>query len=186
MRKRLPMYGCCSSRAIRKELLIIFISKQSNARSKRLWPSRHTARKSTSTIYLLLRPMIYAQALLSESYDIVDFSGHADADFLVFATADNQPSEIPTSAVGELIARYASVKCVVLNACEAVKSLTVPISSRTIGMEESIPDKAAIEFSRGFYDALGAGKSIDIAYSEGVSAMKLASYDAGYVRMLKA
>lgn len=126
------------------------------------------------------------RALLSESYDIVHFSGHADADFLVFATADNQPSEIPTSAVAELIARYASVKCVVLNACEAVKSLTVPISSRTIGMEESIPDKAAIEFSRGFYDALGAGKSIDIAYSEGVSAMKLASYDAGYVRMLKA
>ena len=51
-------------------------------------------------------------------------------------------------------------------------------------MEESIPDKAAIEFSRGFYDALAAGKTIDIAYDEGVSAMKLASYDAAYVRML--
>jgi NTP pyrophosphatase (non-canonical NTP hydrolase) len=124
------------------------------------------------------------RALLSEDYDIVHFSGHADQDVLVFETADNQPSEIPTTAVAELIGRYPSVKCVVLNACEAVKSLKVPISSRTIGMEANIPDKAAIEFSRGFYDALGAGKSIDVAYAEGVSAMKLASYDAAYVRML--
>jgi hypothetical protein len=126
------------------------------------------------------------RALLNKSYDIVHFSGHADADFLVFATSDNQPSPTPTSAVAELIARYPSVRCVVLNACEAVKSLTVPISSRTIGMEESIPDKAAIEFSRGFYDALGAGKSIDDSFDEGVSAMKLASFDAAYVRILKA
>ena len=61
----------------------------------------------------------------------------------------------------------------------------MPIASRTIGMDESISDGAAIEFSRGFYDALGAGKTIDIAFDEGVSAMKLASYETEYVRMLK-
>jgi hypothetical protein len=34
--------------------------------------------------------------------------------------------------------------------------------------------------------AVGAGKDIDLAFEEGISAMKLASYDAGYVRLLKA
>ena len=124
--------------------------------------------------------------LLKNSYDILHFSGHADADSLVFATSENQPSPVPTAAIVDLIARYPSVRCVVLNACESVKSLTVAISPRTIGMDESIPDAAAVEFSRGFYDAVGAGKDIDLAFEEGVSAMKLASYDAGYVRLLKA
>jgi hypothetical protein len=52
-------------------------------------------------------------------------------------------------------------------------------------MDETIPDGAAIEFSRGFYDALGAGKGIENAFDEGISAMKLASYETGYVRLLK-
>jgi hypothetical protein len=74
---------------------------------------------------------------------------------------------------------------VVLNGCESVKSLTVSISPRTIGMDKGIPEGAARAFSRGFYDALGAGRSIDIAFDEGVSAMKLESYDTDHIRMLK-
>ena len=124
--------------------------------------------------------------LLARRYDIVHFSGHANSDSLVFATSENQPSSVPTRAIADLIARYSSVQCVVLNACESVKSLTVPISPRTIGMDENISNEAAITFSRGFYDAVGAGKSIDVAFDEGVSAMKLASCDAEYVRILKA
>jgi len=53
-------------------------------------------------------------------------------------------------------------------------------------MEENIPDAAAVEFSRGFYDAVGAGKDIDTAFDEGISAMKLAQYETEYVRLLKA
>jgi NTP pyrophosphatase (non-canonical NTP hydrolase) len=126
------------------------------------------------------------RALLVKNYDIVHFSGHANSDCLVFANNEHEPVEVPTSAVAELIGRYPSVRCVILNACESVKSLKAPISPRTIGMDESIPDDAAVRFSRGFYDAVGAGKSIEVAFEEGVSAMKLASHDADYVRLLSA
>ena len=41
-------------------------------------------------------------------------------------------------------------------------------------MTQEIGDKAAIEFSVGFYDALGAGRSVDFAYRFGCSAIALA------------
>ena len=125
------------------------------------------------------------RALLKKQFQIVHFSGHADSRSLVFADSQHQPVEVPISAVADLVARYPTVKCVVLNACKSVKSLKVPIASRTIGMEKDIPDRAAIEFSRGFYDAIGAGKDIDVAFEEGVSAMKLASFKTSYVNILK-
>ena len=51
------------------------------------------------------------------------------------------------------------VKCVVLNACCSIANLTDPISPITIGMDAAISDEAAVEISRGFYDALANGKS---------------------------
>jgi hypothetical protein len=43
----------------------------------------------------------------------------------------------------------------------------------TVAMEGPIADKSAIEFSRGFYDALGAGLDVPEAYAEGLSCCKL-------------
>jgi hypothetical protein len=40
-------------------------------------------------------------------------------------------------------------------------------------MEKPVGDKAAIEFARGFYDALGAGKATEVAVEEGRSAVAL-------------
>lgn len=40
-------------------------------------------------------------------------------------------------------------------------------------MNQSISDKAAIAFSVGFYQALGAGKSIEQAYDFGVVQIRL-------------
>jgi hypothetical protein len=42
-------------------------------------------------------------------------------------------------------------------------------------MNGPISDKAAIEFSRGFYDAIGAGKDIPFAYEEGCRRVDLAA-----------
>ncbi|MEM8721769.1 MAG: hypothetical protein AAGE84_21135 [Cyanobacteria bacterium P01_G01_bin.39] len=41
-------------------------------------------------------------------------------------------------------------------------------------MNQAIPDKDAIAFSIGFYDGLGAGKSIEVAYQLGCNAINLA------------
>ena len=108
------------------------------------------------------------RSLLSGEFDIIHFSGHADAQSLVFEDEGNEPLEVPIAAVAALVRDYPSVKCVVLNACKSAKALTVPISPVTIGMDDAIPDETAIEFSRGFYDALAAGKDIKRAFSEGI------------------
>jgi len=42
-----------------------------------------------------------------------------------------------------------------------------------IGMNQAIGDKAAIAFAVGFYDALGAGRSIEFAYNFGCTAIQL-------------
>ncbi|MBF2051671.1 MAG: CHAT domain-containing protein [Elainella sp. C42_A2020_010] len=65
--------------------------------------------------------------------------------------------------------------CVVLNSCysEAQAELIVQQIPIVIGMKREIGDRAAIEFSRGFYDALGAGRSIDAAFEFGCNAIDL-------------
>jgi hypothetical protein len=45
-----------------------------------------------------------------------------------------------------------------------------------IGMSQEIGDRAAIEFSVGFYDALGAGHSVEFAYKFGCAAIRLEEY----------
>jgi NTP pyrophosphatase (non-canonical NTP hydrolase) len=124
------------------------------------------------------------RALLENNYDIIHFSGHADETILIFEDEHGKPRDVPISALSELVREYPSVKCVILNACESVKSLSTPISTATIGMDKSIPDDTAIIFSRGFYDALAAGKSIKRAYDEGVYAVKLAGKDSDFIKMV--
>jgi len=64
---------------------------------------------------------------------------------------------------------------VVLNACYS-QSQANAINKHipyVIGMNESIKDQVAIEFAIGFYDAIGAGKSITDAYRFGCNAIQL-------------
>jgi NTP pyrophosphatase (non-canonical NTP hydrolase) len=124
------------------------------------------------------------RSLLSGEFDIIHFSGHADAQSLVFEDEGNEPLEVPIAAVAALVRDYPSVKCVVLNACKSAKALTVPISPVTIGMDDAIPDETAIEFSRGFYDALAAGKDIKRAFNEGIHAVQLAGKQSDFIRMI--
>ena len=58
------------------------------------------------------------------------------------------------------------LKCVVLNACytEVQANAIAQHIEYVIGMKQGIEDSVAIEFAVAFYDALGAGKSIDFAY----------------------
>jgi hypothetical protein len=45
-------------------------------------------------------------------------------------------------------------------------------------------DESAANFSRGFYDALSAGKSYEKAFEEGVSAVKLKGGAADKIKLL--
>jgi hypothetical protein len=51
-------------------------------------------------------------------------------------------------------------------------------------MSDDIEDESAAHFSRGFYDALSAGKSYEEAFEEGISAVKLKGGAADKIKLL--
>jgi len=125
------------------------------------------------------------RALLSKEYEIIHFAGHANSESIVLEARNGASSTVRLSALIELLGRYRSVRCVVLNACESLASLTVPIAPFTIGMEESVDDQAAIEFAVGFYDAVARGRDIEFAVAEGKDAARLKGLDVPTVKLLK-
>jgi hypothetical protein len=68
------------------------------------------------------------------------------------------------------------VECVVLNACycEAQAKAIARHISFVIGINQAIGDKAALKFAVGFYDALGAGESVERAYKFGCVNLRMA------------
>jgi NTP pyrophosphatase (non-canonical NTP hydrolase) len=116
-------------------------------------------------------------ALLKQSYDIVHFAGHASAFSVVFEDEYGATVASPLKAVSTLLGRYPRISCVVVNGCSSVQALTSPIVGVTVGMTKTIDDDAAIEFARGFYDAICADKGYEFAAEEGVSAANLKGFD---------
>jgi hypothetical protein len=125
------------------------------------------------------------RALLSGEYEIVHFSGHANGDVLVFEDSNGRSISTPLASLAELIERYPTISCVVLNACESLSNLTVAMAPFTIGMDHSITDEAAIEFARGFYDAVAAGRTIEFAAQEGKAAAALKGLSSPPIKILK-
>jgi hypothetical protein len=116
------------------------------------------------------------QAMLDFKPQIVHFSGHGAAqEGLVFEDAAGQEKLVGSGALANLFRLFNRVECVVLNACYS-KFQAEAIARHieyVIGMSQGIGDKAAIEFSVGFYSALGAGESIEFAYELGCNAIQL-------------
>jgi hypothetical protein len=117
------------------------------------------------------------RALLDIEPQIVHFSGHGAGDDGIVVEDDNGKSKIVTtealSNLFELCADH--VECVLLNACysEIQADAIVKHINYVIGMSQAIGDTAAIKFAMGFYDALGAGKCVEIAYKFGCNAIQL-------------
>ena len=67
------------------------------------------------------------------------------------------------------------VNCVLLNACyskDQAKAISKHINY-VIGMNKSVSDEASIAFTIGFYQALGAGRTIEEAYELGCAHIEL-------------
>jgi len=112
--------------------------------------------------------------LLRHSFQVVHFSGHGTNSGLVFEDASGRLMVPDSAALAELLQRRGA-STALLNACYslATGSFTSVGLDYTIAMEGSIADDAAIEFTRGFYDAVGAGLTIPEAYDEGLSCARL-------------
>jgi CHAT domain len=116
----------------------------------------------------------FRRALLWKPFDVVHFSGHGTQTGLVFEDSNGRLMVPHSGALAELLARR-GVKVALLNACYSlsVGKITAMGLEYTIASTGPISDPGAIEFARGFYDALGAGTDVPDAYAEGLSAAKL-------------
>ncbi len=118
-----------------------------------------------------VRPADFSQALLDLGPQIVHFSGHGlSAGVLCFEDVLGKTKPIDPNALAALFEQFASqVKCVILNACysEPQAQAIAKYIDYVIGMSRSIDDRASIAFSIGFYQAIGADRSIEEAYRLG-------------------
>jgi len=110
----------------------------------------------------------FRRAMLDFKPNIVHFSGHGSAkEGIAFEDENGLVKFMSAEALSDFFKLFAdTVECVVLNACYSeiqAKAIAEHIPY-VIGMNKAIGDMAAIEFSVAFYDALGAGESIEFAY----------------------
>ena len=119
-----------------------------------------------------------SRALLNEQFNIVHIAGHGNGRGLVLAREDGGFFLVDQATLVDLFRKYAgTIRCVILNSCYSLEQglLLSQIIPFTIAMEYTLDDQAAIKFTEGFYDALGAGHSIDSAYIEGNLRIKFAA-----------
>lgn len=114
------------------------------------------------TIPELLRAM-------NDKPNIVHFSGHSETEGILIATDSNNAQMIPLAALQRLFKPLKGiVQIIVLNACysaEQAKALSA-FGAYVVGHNLPIADKAAISFSKGFYNGLGEGKTFEEAYND--------------------
>ena len=136
-----------------------------------------------------VRPRDVRRTILNFKPEIVHFSGHGDEDGCL--ALENEVGEIqlvqPYALAGLFKLFSHHVRCVVLNACysEIQANAISQHIDFVIGMSKGIGDRAAIEFSVGFYDALGAGCSVEVAYEFGCNAIQMAGIKENLTPVLK-
>jgi len=128
------------------------------------------------------------RSLLDFSPRIVHFTGHDGTDGIVVEDDQGKAIQVPNDALTGLFELCAgNIDCVILNACysEVQADAIVKHVPFVIGMMVGVSDDAAIEFSVGFYDALGAGKSIEEAFRFGCNAIALKNIPEHLTPVLK-
>lgn len=126
---------------------------------------------------LSVQPKSFSQALLDKSSQIVHFSGHGMVTGeLCFEDQEGQSRPVDPEALAALFEQFADqVNCVLLSACYSEIQATAIAEhiEFVIGMSRGISDPAAIAFAVGFYQALGAGRTIEKAYKLGCVQIRL-------------
>lgn len=121
---------------------------------------------------------------------IVHFSGHGTGeDGIVLEDDSGKIQLVSTDALESLFKLFArkGLGCVLLNACfsevqaEAI-SQHIPY---VIGMNKSIGDRAAIAFAVAFYEALGAGETVEFAFDLACTAIQMANIPENLTPVLK-
>src|ERR1017187_9279991 len=126
--------------------------------------------------------------LLDHSPRIVHFAGHDGTDGILVEDDQGLSFQVPNDALAGLFELCAGqIECVILNACYSALQADAIAKHipYVIGMKAAVSDSAAIAFAVGFYDALGAGKSIEEAFGFGRNAVALKGIPEHLIPVLK-
>jgi len=138
---------------------------------------------------LAARPMDVRRAMLDFKPNIVHFCGHGTGDEgIAFEDETGHAKLVNAETLAGFFELFASqVECVVLNACyaEVQAEAIAQHINYVVGMRREIGDTTAIEFAVAFYDALGAGESIEFAYRLACNAIQWTSMPEHLTPVLK-
>jgi hypothetical protein len=127
------------------------------------------------------RPSDLTQSILDQRPTIIHFSGHGSSSgALCFENNNGETHPIAAEALAELFRHFTdTLELVVLNACRSTvqADAIAKYIPHVIAMRESISDAAAIGYSIGLYQALGAGRPIPEAHSLGCTQISLQGFD---------
>jgi AAA-like domain/TIR domain/CHAT domain len=136
-----------------------------------------------------VRPNDLQRALLDHEPQIVHFSGHgAGTQGLILEDDAGKMQLVSAESLARLFKLFQNkVECVLLNACysEVQAEAICQHIDYVVGMNQAIGDRAAIKFAVGFYDGLGAGRSLEDAFESGCIAMELESIPESATPILK-
>jgi hypothetical protein len=143
-----------------------------------------------------VRPDDLRRALLDYEPQIVHFSGHgAGTQGLILEDGAGKMQLVSAQSLARLFRLFQNkVECVLLNACysEVQAEAICQHIDYVVGMNQAIGDaygglrqRAAIKFAVGFYDGLGAGRSLEDAFESGCIAMELESIPESATPILK-
>lgn len=135
-------------------------------------------------------PRALRRAILDHSPHIVHFSGHGSGEEGL-ALEDNDTGEaklVNADTLAKLFELFQDqVECVLLNACYSDVQATAIAQHihYVVGMNQAVGDRAAREFAVGFYDGLGAGRSIEFSYKLGCNAIAMEGIPENLTPVLK-
>jgi hypothetical protein len=131
-----------------------------------------------------VRPRDITRAMANIRPHFIHFAGHGGGGEESFIGEDGtgEPLVIPVAALANAFKVFQTdVRCVLVNACsteQLARGLkSVLPDARVIGMRRPVGDRAAIAFSIGFYQAVGAGMGIDDAFSLGLAQVQMTPDD---------
>ncbi|MBN2393495.1 MAG: SUMF1/EgtB/PvdO family nonheme iron enzyme [Anaerolineae bacterium] len=132
------------------------------------------------------------RAMRRGEWHIFHFIGHggfdatADEGLVMLCAEDGAAHRMSATQLGRLLANHRALRLVLLNACEGATGGTRDLFSSTasilvrrglpavLAMQYPITDRAAIEFSRTFYESLVDGLPVDAAVVESRVAISMA------------
>jgi hypothetical protein len=132
-----------------------------------------------------------AKAMRTGHWHIFHFIGHGEFEkstgkgLVALADEDGQTHLFSAMELGRLLADHPHLRLVILNSCKGATGSDRDLFSSTasiliqrgipavLGMQYKISDRAAIEFSRSFYEALADGLPVDAAAAEARKAISI-------------